>query len=685
VTLRDANLRANDTWPDSLGIAATVEWHGPRFRAAIKRARAGAFALTDAVAEWDARAGHPAHFAGRLAGDAQEVMEWLRAHPQAAAWAPGLDSIDVRGATLVDLEVEQPDPGAPPGVSQPRVRVAALLDGAELRPVAGLPPLGALRGTLGFGGGHLQRSTLTGEWLGGPTTLTLAERREHSVTVLAISGHGVMDARQVAQAAGANTEDAALGGSADWSALLTVVPTTGAPRWQLHADSSLAGVASRLPEPFAKPAGAQLPLHLDLQAAGGAGVLRVGLGERLTGVAALVRSGETWRIERGALRLAGMTPALPVEPVMLLDGRVARIDLPSCLALWRQVTRDAALPVLRARVTVTQLLAGSRYFPEVSVTAEAEGGGGVLQLQSTGLSGSAHWGAVIDAAHPALVHFARFNISQPADAALAVALATVLAPSARLAVDELEWQGRRVGRFGGMLAARGSVLEASELRLAGAGAETHASAQCAESACSLNFALESTDPAQVLAAFGFIPEVSASRARLEGQLSWSPQAAAPLATLGGRLHMRLEEGTVGSAGDGAGAPFALLSVPALLAGLVPDSTELHSSGLRFSEFSGDYQVRDGEAVTPGLHFDGDAEILVRGRVGLSRGDYDQQAWILRGEDRLPAAVRRLGPSPRVAALWLSLRELFGAEAAAPARAALTLRGPWTDPIVTPME
>jgi len=319
------------------------------------------------------------------------------------------------------------------------------------------------------------------------------------------------------------------------------------------------------------------------------------------------------------------------------------------------------------------------------VTAEAEAGGGLLQLQSAGLSGSAHWGAVIDARHPALVHFTRFNITQPADAALATALAAVLAPAAQLAVDELEWQGRKVGRFGGMLAVRGGALEASELHLAGAGAETHAKAHCEESMCSLSFGVESTDPAKALAAFGFTPEVSASHARFEGQLSWSPQAAAPLATLGGRLHMRLEDGTVGSAGDAAGVPFALLSVPALLAGLSPDSTELRSAGLRFSEFSGDYQVRDGEAVTPWLHFDGDAEILVRGRVGLSSGDYDQQAWILRGEDRLPAAVRRLGPSPRVAALWLSLRELFGAEAAVPARAALTLRGPWSDPIVTPVE
>jgi uncharacterized protein YhdP len=687
LTLREARLRESDAWPDSSAISAVVEWRGAHFHAAIDRARAGAFALTDAVADWDARAGHAMHFAGRLAGDAQEIMAWLRSHPQAAAWAPGLDSIDVRGATLLDLEIEQPpDSPAATAAPQPRVRVAALLDGAELRPVAGLPPLGALRGTLGFADGQLQRSTLTGEWLGGPATLTLAERREHGVTVLAISGRGAMSARQVVRAAGANADDTALSGSADWSALLTVLPAAGAPRWQLHADSSLAGVASRLPEPFAKAAGAQLPLHLDLQASGESAVLRVSLGERLSGATALARSGETWRIERGALRLSGPTPALPIGPVMLLDGRVSRLDLPACLALWRQAARDAALPALRAHVTVTQLLAGTRYFPEVILTAESIDGGGAVQLRSAaGLSGSARWGAVVDARRPALMHFARFNVTQPADAAFAAALAAVLAPAAQLAVDELQWQGHTVGSFAGTLAVRGSTLEASELTLNGANAETHATGQCMESACSLSFRLESANPAEALAAFGFTPEVSASHARLEGQLSWSPQAAAPLATLGGSLHMRLEDGAMGSAADGAGVPFALLSVPALLAGLSPESTDLQPPALRFSEFSADYELHDGEAVTPGLHFDGDAEILVRGRVGLSSGDYDQQAWILRGEDRLPAAVRRLGPSPHVAALWLSLRELFGADAGARARAALRLRGPWSDPIVTPVE
>jgi len=81
-----------------------------------------------------------------------------------------------------------------------------------------------------------------------------------------------------------------------------------------------------------------------------------------------------------------------------------------------------------------------------------------------------------------------------------------------------------------------------------------------------------------------------------------------------------------------------------------------------------------------------AEILMRGRTSLAERNYDQQVWILRGEGRLPAAVRRLGPTPRVAAAWLSLRELFtGSGREEGSKAQLHLQGTWDDPIVVAAE
>jgi uncharacterized protein YhdP len=133
-----------------------------------------------------------------------------------------------------------------------------------------------------------------------------------------------------------------------------------------------------------------------------------------------------------------------------------------------------------------------------------------------------------------------------------------------------------------------------------------------------------------------------------------------------------------------GSPFALLSVPALVSGMVQPAAEGAAATpheLRFSRLEGDFELREGQASTSNLHFDGDAEILMRGRTGLLARDYDQQVWILRGEERLPAAVRRLGPTPRVAAVWLSLRELFAGAEGDRSRALLRLQGSWDDPIV----
>jgi uncharacterized protein YhdP len=714
-TLRAAALAPAGNWPEVRGIDARIEWRGAHARAQIDRAVSGSFQLSAAHAAWDARGRSPLRFAGRLAGNAEEALGWIRDHPQLAAWARGLGSIDLRGATLVDLNVAlPPDAGSRPA-QLPQVRFAALLDGDELRPLTGLPPLAALRGTLAFADGHLQRSTLSGQWLGGPVSLVVGERHEHGATQLAISGRGLVAASAALQAAGGSVPHPPLEGSTEWNALLTLESGTAlaaagdeavapALRWQLRADSTLVGIASSLPDPLAKSAAATLPLHVELQGAGVAGQLRVDLGERLHALLALSRSGDSWRIERGAVRLApgaagdaaagpaprapivaADAPVVPARAVLSVDGRVGRLDLPACLALWRQAAGDAALPDLDAHVSAAQLLAGTHAYAGVRVAASASRLGGELRVEAPGLALVTSWPAAIDRDHPATVHLASFNIAQPEDVALSAALATALAPAAQLAIDDLRWQGRALGRLSARLAAQADLVEADALQLSGDAVRVSGTVRCQSAACLLSFSLDSADVAAALTAFGLRPDTSARRARLEGELRWSLQAAAPLATLGGHLHMRLEDGLAQAARSAGGEPFALLSVPALIAGMSAAADPGADAGLHFVSLTADYELRDGEAFTRDLHFDGDAEILVRGRVGLSRGDYDQQAWILHGEDRLPAAVRRLGPTPRIAAAWLSLRELFAGNPADRTRTALRLRGTWNDPIVAPAE
>jgi hypothetical protein len=96
----------------------------------------------------------------------------------------------------------------------------------------------------------------------------------------------------------------------------------------------------------------------------------------------------------------------------------------------------------------------------------------------------------------------------------------------------------------------------------------------------------------------------------------------------------------------------------------------------------DFELRAGQAALSTLYFDGDIQVLMRGRTALLAQSYDQEVWVLRGQERLPAAVRRFGALPNVAAAWLSMRELFtGSGDPDRANAVLRLQGSWDDPIV----
>jgi uncharacterized protein YhdP len=679
LTLREARVGGGELWPEMQQLEARLDWSGPHLHAVLEHARSGTFELSSGSADWDARGVRATHLVARLAGSAHDALGWLREHPQLVSWAAAARDLDVRGATLIDLDLTVPPARKPHGA--PLLRVNAALADAQLRPLSGLPPIESLRGTLAYSAGRLQRSTLSGQWLGGPVSLAIAEHREHGLTALAISGRGVLGARQALRAAGADAR-AALEGTAEWSALLSLSPVSqDSAVWRLRADSNLVGVASRLPEPFAKPAGAALPLRVELQGAGERGELQVSLSDRLRARAALERSSDGWRIGRGAVALAATAPELPANPVLALDGRLGRLDLAAWLALWREASADAALPALVAHVSAAKLVSGTHEYPEVRVVAEAAHGAAEVRLGAAQLAGTLRWPARIDGAHPARADFARFDLAAPEDAALGAALATLLAPALELTVGDLSLQGRALGQLQASLAVRGEALDVSDLRLTGASGDTHATVHCLGEQCAAQLKLESTDAAATLAALGMRPELTSRRALFAGQLQWSALAAVPLASLNGHLHMEFEDGLARAApGDATATPFALLAVPALMVALNP---EAHAEELRFSRFTAAFELHQGEATTSDLHFDGDAEILVRGRVGLVERDYDQQAWILHGEERLPAPVRRLGAAPRMAAVWLSLRELFTGTERGPAT--LRLRGTWSDPIVGPAE
>jgi uncharacterized protein YhdP len=523
-------------------------------------------------AQWDISGKRASHVAGRARTRVEQALAWMRAHPELQEHAPHLQDLVARGDALLDFDVSIPaDTRLAPRATPPRTRthVAALLEGVQFQLAPELPPVESLRGSLAFDTGRLQRSTLSATWLGGPLTLKVSERRDPRGSAMAVQAQGFIDARKLV-ALSQLKELPEVSGETSWTGdfLYTSPTETASARWQGRADSTLVGIASELPAPLAKLAGASVPLHVEISGSGDSSDVRANLAERARGNFALsLRGGSDWQIEHGTVRLANGTS---LQANRALKGTDLRLE-------------SAALGV----VTGT-LQPGARElaFTDLRLTKQALQGEGAIHC--------------------------------------AVDFAT----------------------------------------------------------CVGKFELTTDDTAATLADLGFRAELSAAKGSLSGDVAWRPRLEGPwLQSATGELSMRFDDGLARHADVASGRPFPLLTVPALLGGIArPDGTP--PDELQFSRLDAQFQLRNGQAYTSDLHFDGDAEILVRGRTGLLDRDYDHEAWVLRGEERIPASLRRLAATPRVAAAWMTLRDFIRGDAADRSRVVLHLRGSWSEPVVT---
>lgn len=634
LSLRDARLAPEGPWPAAEHLDVTLTWTGERLRAQIRSGRAGAFELDGVDARWDVAGAQPAHITGRAQARVEDALQWWREHPELHGHAPHMHDLVASGDAVLDFDVTIPPPAqnAPEGAAEDvRTRVAAVLENVQVRVASGLPPIESLRGTLELNSARLQRSTLNASWLGGPLMLRLSDTGREKGDAISIRAQGFADAATLI--ALTNMRDLPeISGQASWSGEFVYTPPREdqPARWQARAESTLAGIASALPTPLGKTADASVPLDIELSGEGDLASVRARLGDRVRMLLALrARPTGQWEVARGAIRVGGGAAAqLPDAEVISLRGHLTQLDLPAYALAWHRLTGGADVARTEVNLTADELLIGDRRYPYARVQAMPDGEGALVRIQS--------------------------------DALGSVAGTLTSAPQG-ITLGNLSW---------------------SKDALTGEG-----TLHCERSLerCEGRFELTSSDAGRSLADLGFRPELSAARGSLSGQLSWQPRKEQSwLQTLSGRLSMRFDDGVIHEAGSSTGAPFALLTVPALLGSITPspEASAVPTGDLRFRTLSADFTLADGEASTSNLHLDGDAEILMRGRTGLVARDYDHEAWVLRGEERIPSSLRRLASAPRVAAAWVALRELVGSDESASSRVVLRLQGSWEEPTVT---
>ena len=202
-------------------------------------------AIQSATVDWP-RKGAP-RLRARLAGELSAPL--LRR----ALLENGLERL--QGSVILDAEAR-----GEKELRQPDLwRVTAQVRGATIPLGAELPPIEKLAGTVRYASGQLRGLALEGHWLGGP--VEIESRRAATRENLSFGINGTADAAPLLRLLGHDEAAGSVSGQLAWTG-----SAQGAnDEWQISLASNLAGVESRLPEPFEKSRARTLPVSAQMR------------------------------------------------------------------------------------------------------------------------------------------------------------------------------------------------------------------------------------------------------------------------------------------------------------------------------------------------------------------------------------------------------------------------------------
>lgn len=515
----------------------------------------------------------------------------------------------------------------------------------------------------------------------------------------------------------------------DWAGLEPGVLLSGSFPWQgrleldaqrLSLESTLEGLSIALPAPLGKRASQTVPLKLDLSL-GDSPVLSGQYGRDV---------GARWRAagpggSQGQLWVGRAAPgAWPGEPGWSVLAYLQRLDL----GAWADALKPlagampeggssggggAGLSRLEARTDC--LSDGDRCLGTLTIDASPRFSRGARQWQAA-LGGSLVDGQVTyrpGVAQPLVLDLDRLVLDSliPESGQTAVQgaesgslfgeLEVTSAPAAfpqrvrelpdgRLTIDDIVYQGNRVGPFNGAWRSSGDRLsvEPVSLTLGEVTAEGSLVWEASGSQASLTrsrLALTGGDPGTALAALGQDVAVRAERLDVDSQLAWpgAPWQFA-LARSRGSLNVDMVDGTFANISSPSAKVVGLLNVDNLLRRLRLDFSDVTGEGTAFDRVSGAATLYGGVLETEGpIRIDGPAtDFTLDGSADLARRQLDLMLGVtVPVSNNLPLAAVAVG-APVVGGALFVADKLFGDVIDRVTRIHYLVQGPWTSPRIT---
>jgi len=398
---------------------------------------------------------------------------------------------------------------------------------------------------------------------------------------------------------------------------------------------------------------------------------------------------------RAAIELGGKVGVLPGEGLFSVDGSTSIFDLDG----WTDLAIDKfsgsaesdGLTLQTASVDAGQILVFDRQFDDVGLWMKYEDGVITGTFDSQDINGSVRYYKNEEGSHSMSGEFERLIMPDPVAEGVTFETDPTDLPEMHFYCKQFGYLGMDLGetRIEGYPVANGFHIESIEAQSSGFifNARGDWTRDGQDERSDFNIRVSSESLGSVLEAMDISSAMGGGQTLVHFDAWWEgPPAAFALERLNGEMDFSIVQGNILTANSGAGRMLGLLSLTELPRRLAMDFRDVFGDGFSFDEAKGTMSLEDGTSHTDDMLLSSTAaEITLVGSTDLVAQTFDYEFAVRPGVSKTLPVIGAIAGGPIGAAAGLALQAILRDALGEAAEARYTIRGPWEDPQIEPVE
>ncbi len=546
-------------------------------------------------------------------------------------------------------------------------------------PGEGLPLLEQVNGKLEFTEAQVRIPAITFQALGGATTLDGASHKDGAIR---LNLKGRATAAGIARL-GSHPATQQLNGATDWRGQVTIRKKAA----EFVLDSTLQGLASALPPPFAKLEADSVALRVEKKIVGAQrDSWQISYGDVLSAHFQRRLDKDKPVIERGTIRIG--TAAMPqAQGGIWLNSDLPALDFDAWYALFKSSPEGPGIGFTGINFRCGQLALHGRHFHDVKVSATSHNENWKAAIQSREMAGDLFWRPEGKGHVEARLRYLSIPETITENAAAAPEGTSRNWPALDVVADSFQVKNKSLGKLELKAFNEDADWRIERIKLSNPDATLAMDglwqAWRRNPRTRVNLRLDVQNVGKLLVRLGYPNAVRNGTARLEGQLSWqgSPQEI-DYPTLSGDMVLEAHKGQFSKIEPGIGKLLGILSLQALPRRITLDFRDIFSEGFAFDDISGTLKAQRGVVSSDDFRIEGPAaKVTMKGETDVA---HETQALRVRVAPAISAGVSMAGvllASPVVGITALVVQKLLKDPLDQIAAYEYSISGTWDNPQV----